>query len=85
MPNEMVIREDVQKVFTTLEEYLDELSRYGKPRLGLYGGWSADLDMFVTGKGTEFKITSGFDHTTPLSAVAECHSRLIDTLRGLQT
>ena len=81
---QMVIREDVQKVFTTVEEYLEELSRYGKPRLGLFGGWHANVDMFVNGEGTEFKIASSFDHNTPLSAVAECHSRLMDTLRGLQ-
>lgn len=71
-----------------LTERLVWLSRFGKPRLGIYGsggGWHASVDMHVTDsvKGTSFEVKSDFDHVAPDEAVGVLIERLLSALSTL--
>lgn len=69
----------------TLEGYLLNLCRFGKPRLcsQANGKWYCAIDMFVEGKGVEFKIASEFGEPSMLEAVRVCYDRLIKALKDL--
>lgn len=67
-----------------LEQLLQELSKYGNPRVSkMKSGWYAAVDMFVVGRGVEFKIDSEFksDHVT---AAKECLDRVYAALTSLK-
>lgn len=72
----------------TIEEGLELLCQFGNPRLSRIGkqdkaDWYCNIDMFVTGKGVEFKVASDFDCKTPVAAVNQCCERLKETLKSL--
>lgn len=65
----------------TLDETLAALLQYGHPRVGHYDkGWYCKVEMFVSAKGVDFTVDSGFDHTTAARAAAECLQRTVKTL-----
>lgn len=82
---ELVSFQDDLKIDTmTLEEALDELSKFGDPRLGVYGGWHCSIKVFVTGKGVQFEVKSGFDNHKPIDAVRVCLNRLKKALKEIK-
>lgn len=70
----------------SIDECLAELEKYGNPTLGKVDsdGWYCKVKVFVTGKGAEFKVMSGFDYKTPKLAVNECYDRLIDSIKKIK-
>lgn len=77
---EIVKRRDL-----SLEECVDKLCAYGKPRFQCYGNgeWYCAVEMFVQGKGVEFVIASGFRETSMLNAARVCYERLEKALNDL--
>ncbi len=62
----------------TLEQLMEELARYGSPRLGFYGqGWHANIDVNVNGVGAKLEVASEFGLPSPLAAADQCHKRLL--------
>lgn len=70
----------------TIEEYLKDLSRYGKPRIFQTsdGGWNSSVEMHVLSLGASFEVRSEYDHKTALGAVRCCHERVIKALKDLR-
>lgn len=71
----------------TLDEILANLQRFGKPRLGIYGGdglWSCKVEMFVSGLGLSFDVRSEYDHATPLEAAEVCEKRMMQALNDIR-
>jgi hypothetical protein len=69
----------------SLEEILSELSRYGKPRLGLYGigqmSWVCVIEMITHGEGICFEVKSDMcRHQSPFAAAADCLARVKKTI-----
>jgi hypothetical protein len=68
----------------TLEEHLQQMRYYGKPRVSLMSdGWYSCVDMNTNTTGTSFEVKSDFDHTTPTLAAKQCHERILNALREL--
>lgn len=68
----------------TLEEHLQEMRYYGKPRVSLMNnGWYSCIDMNTNTTGTSFEIKSDFDHATPTLAAKQCHERILNALKEL--
>ena len=78
-----------QANFSTLDEVLIDLSRFGEPRLSMSSGfngksgWFCGIDVFITGEGIQFKITSEFYHAKPMGAASQCHERLLLALNDI--
>ena len=69
----------------TLEDCLAELEKYGNPYLSKDDGtWSCRVDVFVTGKGAEFKVRSDWSHKTHAEAANQCLARLIAELKRIK-
>lgn len=69
---------------TPLEQLLEQLTRYGAPRVSQHSsGWHCALDMRIADgvKGAEFRVASNFDHESPRLAVLECFSRVLVTMK----
>lgn len=84
--NEAALINRLSKNFNfDLEGGLKKLCEYGKPRLSSQGNgqWYCSLDMYVQGKGVEFKIASDFTHPSMLEAVQICYERLEKVLKDL--
>lgn len=66
----------------TLEWLLDEMSKFGRPRLSRMddGNWHAAVELNVTGSGVDFKIRSDFRHPTHLEAATVCYERMCESL-----
>ena len=68
-----------------LEEILLELSRYGQPRLRkMSDGWYCSIEVFVTGKGVEFKVSSDFDDKAPKDAAVKCYELLLKAIQQIK-
>jgi len=68
----------------TLEEHLQEMRYYGKPRVSLMSnGWYSCIEMNTNTTGTTFEIKSDFDHPTPTLAAKQCHERILNALKEL--
>lgn len=68
----------------TLERLLDDLARYGAPRLmQVSNGWHCAVDVKVNATGCEFKVASSYDHKSAHAAAACVHQRLREALRDL--
>lgn len=72
----------VQRVPAGLSERLDWLRSFGRPRLSCMrdGAWYGVIDMHVSSKGAEFKVTSDMNCQKPDDAVAQVIERMLDTL-----
>lgn len=71
----------VERVPAGLEERLEWLTRFGKPRVRFdVDGWSAHIDMHVANAGAEFKVRSEFNMDTPSAALDQCITRMLETL-----
>lgn len=69
----------------TLEECLTELEKYGNPRVSKNDRtWHCNIEVFVTGKGTEFKVRSEFNHKTHAEAANLCYARLMAELKRIK-
>lgn len=69
----------------SLEVLLKALSVYGRPSLSIVDkGWHCWVSMYVSSKGIEFKVSSEFNHPTPISATTECFTRLQKALIDLE-
>ena len=79
------IKERVTGNMLALEECLLKLCEYGNPRLSCTGNgqWYCALDMFVQGKGVEFKVASDFREVSMQHAVNACYERLMKALADL--
>lgn len=65
----------------TLEQILEELSRYGQPHVTMSDrGWWSAIDMHVSAKGATFNIRSASGHKSAWAAAAECLERVRQTL-----
>lgn len=68
----------------SLEEHLQEMRYYGKPRVSLMNnGWYSCIDMNTNTTGTSFEVKSDFDHATPTLAAKQCHERILNALKEL--
>lgn len=68
----------------SLEEHLQQMRYYGKPRVSLMnGGWYSCIDMNTNTTGTSFEVKSDFDHPTPTLAAKQCHERILNALKEL--
>ena len=68
----------------TLEEHLQQMRYYGKPRVSLMSnGWYSCIEMNTNTTGTTFEIKSDFDHPTPTAAAKQCHERILNALKEL--
>jgi hypothetical protein len=63
----------------TLEEILEELKHYGKPRVGMYSeeGWHCNVEMNTNTVGADFKCASDFKQPTPTTAAKQCLERVL--------
>ena len=68
-----------------IEEGLMKLCEYGKPRLASQGNgeWYCAIEMYVQGKGVDFKIASDFGCKSPQASISECIERLQKALKDL--
>ncbi|EKD89532.1 MAG: hypothetical protein ACD_33C00046G0013 [uncultured bacterium] len=71
--------------FKTLEELLNELSKYGEVSIRYFKDktWYCCIDMFVIGEGISFKIASDFKQPTAMNAAETCRERLISALKDI--
>lgn len=68
----------------TLEEHLEEMRYYGKPRVSLMSnGWYSCIEMNTNTTGTSFEVKSEFDCQTPTLAAKQCHERMLNALKEL--
>lgn len=76
---------DAQANLTTLEDLLRDFTKYGRPRLQCRDDmtWYCTIEIFITGKGIDFKVSSDFKQTTPLNAAQQCHERMRDAMRDI--
>lgn len=65
---------------STLEELIDQLTPWGKVRVGQYGhqgtNWHCSIEVHVAPVGARFEVRSDFDHPTPALAAKVCVERL---------
>jgi hypothetical protein len=69
----------------SIEVLFEQMVKYGKPRLHCLDGleWVCVCEIFVTGKGIDFKISSDYKCTTPLNAVQQCYDRMMEALNSI--
>ena len=68
-----------------LEQCLEELEKYGDPSLSKnHNEWHCGIEVFVTGKGTSFKVRSDFKHKTHTEAANLCYARLMAELKRIK-
>ena len=68
----------------TLEEHLEQMRYYGKPRVSLMSnGWYSCIEMNTNTTGTSFEVKSDFDCQTPTLAAKQCHERMLNALKEL--
>ena len=61
----------------SLEDLLIECCKFGQPIVSKQKeGWYAKIDVFVTGKGIQFKAFSSFKEPSPRQAVLTMYNRL---------
>lgn len=69
-----------------LNELLLQLTEYGSPRVSLISeGWFAALELNTNSKGFAGKISSEYDHPTPLNAVMQLRDRLEYMVKEMAT
>ena len=85
MSSELILQHTAFKpTEASLEDLLIELSKYGRPRVSKHdNGWHCGIDVFVTGKGTEFSCKSGFREPTATIATVICYNVLLKALKDL--
>lgn len=67
-----------------LNALLIELSRWGRPRLGMYSdAWHCNIEVSVSMVGAKFDVSSDFKQATPLAACLMCRDRLHEALKNL--
>ena len=67
-----------------IEQMLDELAKYGEPRLSLMkSGWFAVCDLRIRVDCGDFEIRSEYGHETHISALSECLERVVAVLRDI--
>lgn len=77
-------KEDAQQVTEDLNFELQELIKYGHPRMSHHqGGWYCRVEMNTNTVGAKFDIDSGFDHPTPIAALKVCRERILNALKQL--
>lgn len=76
-------RRSTTTVSGSLESLLEELTRYGNPRIARRTGffdkkraWHASIEMDTAVEGASFEVKSEYDHATPLSAVLQLMTRV---------
>lgn len=70
---------DVTAVPRLLEEVIEELTRYGRPRLYCSSDmlWSCVVEMNTIATGAEFNIRSDHKHPSPMAAALQCRERVL--------
>lgn len=64
----------------SLNDIMMELLNYGQPRVGVYGSdmkWHCTVEMNTNTVGSDFKVRSDWDHTTPIEAAKLCRDRVV--------
>ena len=85
MSNEIAEIQAFKPELYSIEECLIELEKYGMPRLGKYdSGWICNVKVFVTGKGVNFEVDSGFIKGSPKLAVNECFDLLEKAIKDIK-
>lgn len=65
-------------------ELLMEMSRWGRPRLGMYNdAWHCNIEVNVAMVGAKFEVSSDFKQATPIAAFLMCRERLHAALKNL--
>jgi len=69
----------------TLEQTLDELSKYARPYLNQHedNTWSCSAVLRVNVKGSDFKVRSDFNHPTATAAASTCLCRVRAMLKDI--
>ena len=70
----------------SLEDVLMELSKWGYPRVGMYGSdgtWHCSIEVNVTATGVKFEARSDFKQLTPLAAALMCRQNLRDAVKSI--
>lgn len=66
----------------TLEELLNAMLQYGKPRVSyLSEGWYCSVEMNTNALGARFEIASNFKHESALSAARQCMERAQEAVK----
>ena len=69
----------------SIEGYLSELEKYGRPSLAkMRRGWHSNIEVFVSGEGVSFEVDSDFTHSTPTDSLALCCDRLKAALEKIK-
>ena len=69
----------------TIEGYLSEMEKYGKPSLSkMRQGWHSTIEVLVSGEGVRFEVSSDFRHSTPADSLALCCDRLKAALEKIK-
>ena len=80
-------RFDAAPATETLEDVLQDLAKWGRPRVGQYGsnhsGWHCNVEVRVTPVGVSFEAKSDFKHETPLEAAIVCRQNLRDAVKAI--
>lgn len=77
-------QKDFQVDTLSTDEALNILQHYGKPKLGKYGGWHCNVEVFVTGKGVSFEVKTDFKQSSPNLAARECLRLLLAALKDIK-
>jgi hypothetical protein len=69
----------------SLEELLEFLCRYGEPMMWKgKAGWHCKIEVFVTGQGMKFEISSDSKHPTLHEAAECCIKRLVEAFTAIE-
>lgn len=71
----------------TLEQLLNELVNYGRPRLGIYGSdmkWTCSVEMNTNTVGADFTCRSDHNHPSSTSAAKQCLERVLNAVKQYQ-
>lgn len=74
-----------QKHGPLLDHVLQDLARFGAPRISMPNGtgWYCSVDVNVNATGAKFEVASDFRKENPMAAALECQQRLRSALAAL--
>lgn len=77
--------EGVESNLMSTDECLLELCKWGQPRLSKFDkGWHCAIEVFVSGQGAKFEVSTKFDQETANQAVNNCYSLLIKAVNKIK-
>ena len=85
MSTNLAIAKSFNANHKSIEGYLSELEKYGRPKLmKMQRGWYSGIEVFVSGQGVSFEVDSNYNHSTPTDSLALCCDRLKAALEKIK-